>query len=140
MKKRGFTLLEVMVATVLMAISVTGLLSLLSTSLRNASRLTEHDRAAQLARRTMDELLLAPRLPKHLPIEGAWDPAISGGLQGGWRAQVTPFERHPQAGAGSLALERLQLEIWWMAGDRRRTFAIEGYRKVILRPEDMGAP
>lgn len=135
--RRGFTLLEVLVATVLMAIAVAGLLSNLSTSLRNASRLTDHDRVAMLARRKMDELLLVPRLPKYQILEGAWDSSISGEMNGGWRAQLMPFERPPGAGAGSLALDRLELEVWWMAGSQRRNFTLEGYRTAVLTPEDV---
>jgi general secretion pathway protein I len=135
--RRGFTLLEVLVATVLMAVAVAGLLSNLSTSLRNASRLTEHDRAAMLARRKMDELLLVPRLPKYQILEGTWDRSVAGEMRGGWRAQLMPFERPPGAGAGSLALDRLELEVWWMAGSQRRNFTLEGYRTAVLTPEDV---
>jgi general secretion pathway protein I len=53
--RRGFTLLEVLVATTLMAIAITGLLGALRVSLTNASRLTETDRAAALARRPLDD-------------------------------------------------------------------------------------
>ena len=93
MKTRGFTLLEVLVATLIMAVAVTGLLSALSTSLRTASRLTDYDRAGLLARQKMDELLLANKLPKLAPFEGTWDPALTGGLKMGWRARVSPFEK-----------------------------------------------
>jgi type II secretion system protein I len=41
MNRRGFTLLEVLVATVIMATAVIALLSNLSTSLNNAARLTD---------------------------------------------------------------------------------------------------
>ena len=56
--RAGFTLLEVLVATTIMAIAVSGLLASLSTSLRVASRLTDYDRATLLAREKMDELLV----------------------------------------------------------------------------------
>jgi type II secretion system protein I len=75
MRERGFTLLEVLVATTLMAVAVVGLLGSLRTSLSNAARLTDYDRAALLARRQMDELLAARLLPKGVPIEGAVRPA-----------------------------------------------------------------
>jgi general secretion pathway protein I len=139
---RGFTLLEVMVATTIMAIAVVGLLSSLSTSLRNASRLTDYDRAALVARRTMDQLLLDQRLPRFAPVEGRWDPAATG-VEGGWRARFTLFEVPPGAGAGAPILDRLELEVWWMNAGRRRSFALEGFRRGILRPEDVpfiGAP
>lgn len=134
--KRGFTLLEVLVATLIMALAVTGLLSSLSTSLGTASRLTDYDRAAQLARQKMDELLVDARAPKLAPFGGAWGPEITGNLQAGWRAQITPFEVPPGAAIGTLILERIQLEIWWINGVRRRTFALEGYRQSALTPDE----
>jgi general secretion pathway protein I len=136
MRRRGFTLLEVLVATVIMATAVVALLSNLSTSLNNAARLTDYDRAALLARRTMDELLLQPNLPKLAAIEGSFDPGLTG-TEGGWKARVTPFERLPQAGPGALALDRIELEVWWMSGGQRRTLSLEAFRPTVLRPEDI---
>jgi hypothetical protein len=120
-----------------MALAITGLLSSLSTSLRNAARLTDHDRAAMLARRKMDELLVAPRLPRYQIMQGVWEPSVAGEMHGGWRAQLTPFERPPNPGPGTMALDRLELEIWWMAGAQRRSFTLEAFRTVVLRPEDL---
>ncbi|MBZ5609669.1 MAG: type II secretion system GspH family protein [Acidobacteriia bacterium] len=138
MKNRGFTLLEVLVATVIMAVAVTGLLSALSTSLRTAARLTDYDRAVLLGRQKMDELLIADKLPKLTPFEGTWDASITGGLPIGWKARLSPFEAPPNAGPGTPFLERIQLEIWWMSGEQRRTLSLEGFRRSIaLTPEDM---
>jgi general secretion pathway protein I len=138
--RKGFTLLEVLVATVLMAFAVTALLSSLSTSLRNAARLTDHDRAAMLARRKMDELLLVPRFPHYQVVQGVWDPVVAGEMNGGWRARLTPFERPPNPGPGAMAIDRLEVEVWWMAGEQRRSFTVEGFRTVVLRPEDLAGP
>ncbi|MCL6544271.1 MAG: type II secretion system GspH family protein [Bryobacteraceae bacterium] len=136
--RRGFTLLEMLVATVILGIAVVGLLSNLSTSLRNASRLSDYDKAALLARRTMNELLLDRSLPKDQILEGVYsEDAV--GLKGGWRARLTNFES-PQAPApGVPVVERLELEIWWMSGERRRTLALEGFRRAVI-PFPAGGP
>ena len=139
MRRRGFTLLEVLVATVIMAVAVTALMSNLTTSLNNAAKLTEYDRLTVLARRKMDELLVARNLPRAIPFNGGFDPVASGGMNCGWQARVSAFESPPGAGAGVRALERVELEVWWMRGPDKRTLRLEAFRQGILRPEDVGA-
>jgi general secretion pathway protein I len=138
--RHGFTLLEVMVATLLMAIAVTGLLGALRTSLNNASRLTETDRAAVLARRQMDELLATRLLPKGVPLEGRFPPELSGGVEAGWKARVLPFESMAPPGQapapGSRIMERIVLEVWWKNGRQDRSIIVEAYRGATMRPED----
>jgi general secretion pathway protein I len=138
-KQGGYTLLEVLVATMIMAIAVTGLLSALSTSIGNAARLTVYDRAALLGRQKMDELLIADKLPKLTPFEGTWAPDIAGDLRAGWRARLSPFEMPPTAGPGTPYLERVELEIWWMNGEKRRTLSLDGFRRSVITPEDRAA-
>lgn len=136
MNQRGFTLLEVLVATVIMAIAVTGLLSALSTSLGSASRLTDYDRAALLGRQKMDELLIGNKLPKLTPFDGTWGPEVAGDLEAGWRARISPFEMPSTRGPGTPYLERVELDIWWMAAGKRRTLSLEGFRRSVMTPED----
>jgi general secretion pathway protein I len=136
MKQRGFTLLEVLVATVIMAIAITGLLSALSTSMRSAARLTDYDRAALLGRQKMDELLIATKAPKLAPFEGTWGPEVAGDLRSGWIARITPFDVPSPKGPGMPYLERIELQIWWMSGEKRRTLSLEGFRRSILTAEE----
>ncbi|MEZ5401721.1 MAG: type II secretion system protein [Bryobacteraceae bacterium] len=130
MKRRsaqaGFTLLEVLVATTIMAIAISALMSALGTSVRAAARVTDSDRAAILAKRTLDALLIEPPPPGQI-IEGVFGPA-AGGLRGGWRARAEPFEAYPSLPASNGALYRIIVEVWWMSGATRRTFELEGYR------------
>ncbi|MBI1896125.1 MAG: type II secretion system protein [Acidobacteria bacterium] len=134
MNRRGFTLLEVLVATVIMAIAVGGLLSSLSTSMRNASRLTAYDRAAMLARHKMDELLATRPLPMMATIEGQWPE-----MEAGWRARMTPFDFPPGAGPQTPVLERIELEVWWMQGREHRTFTLDAFRRSPLTEKAIAA-
>jgi general secretion pathway protein I len=134
--ERGFTLLEVLVATAIMGIAVAGVMSGLSAATQNTSRLTQYDRATILARQVMDELLVDDTLSRKIPVEGRFTPAQSGGVDAGWRASVTPFEGLQGAGSGSIVLDQIRLEVWWMDGATRRSFSVDGYRRGVLHPED----
>lgn len=134
---RGFTLLEMMVATVILAVAIVGLVSAITGSLRNAARLSGYDRAVQLARERMNELLLDDRLPRGSVIEGAFDPQQTGGIPAGWRARVSLAEKSPAPAPGDVAIDRVELEVWWMSGAQRRTFNLEAYKPHTLRPEEI---
>ncbi|PYT32385.1 MAG: hypothetical protein DMG57_01960 [Acidobacteria bacterium] len=138
-RERGFTLLEVLVATVIMGIAVIGLLSAISTSLRNADRLTNYDRVAEIARAKMDSLLVDQHLPEFAILQGAIDRSLTGGAEAGWRARVTPFERPAGRAPGTPVLERIELEIWWTVGDNKRTFTLDAFRRKLLLPQDAAA-
>ncbi len=133
--QRGFTLLEVLVATAIMGLTVAGVMSGLASATRNAARVTQYDRATMLARSKMDELLVDETLPRDRPVSGRFEVAQSGGVEAGWQAQLGTFESLvDNPGLGSWVVERIQLEIWWMDGTTRRSFSLEGFRRNILRP------
>ena len=132
-QERGFTLLEALVATMIMGIAVAGILEALTASSRNAGRLTQADRAVLLARTKMDELLVNDALPRKSFIDGRFSAAESGATDAGWRARVTPFESAPDANDMNWVMDRIELEIWWMDGATRHSFSLEGYRRALLR-------
>ena len=133
MKRAGFTLLEVLVATVIMGIAVAGMISGLSQSVKNASRLGDYDRAAMLARTKMNDLLLDANLPFEGSVSGQFDPEQSGGAQAGWQASLQPFEAPPYAGPGTTILQQVALEIWWQPYyGTRRTMQLTGYRQTNI--------
>jgi len=116
-KQAGFSLLEVLVATVIMGIAVTALIVGLSQSVKNASRLSEYDHAAMMARTKMNELLLDANLPFDGAVEGTFDPKSG----------------RPGAFPGAMILQQVALEIWWQpATGTRRTMQLSGYRPVRI--------
>ena len=137
MRRRGFTLLEMLVATTIMGVAVVGLLANLSTSMRTAARLTEYDRATVLAREKMEELLIDQSLPKQIPIQGTFDASLAGGIEAGWRARISPYEAPPNAGVGTGVLERVELEVWWGAGETKRKLSLEAFRPYVLKDSDV---
>ncbi|HWB95096.1 MAG TPA: type II secretion system protein [Bryobacteraceae bacterium] len=136
-RERGFTLLELLVATVIMGIAVVGLMAAISTSVRNASRLSDYDRATLLARSKMDELLMAQPLPLNTELSGPFDPVLLAGDEGGWRARVTPFELPPRPTIGAPALDRVELQVWWKTGGQEHTFRLDAYRTRFLTQMDV---
>jgi general secretion pathway protein I len=135
---RGFTLLEVLVATLILGVAVAGLLFNINTSMRNAARLADYDRTTFLAKRQMDELLHDPLLPRSTVLTGEIDPRLAGGAKAGWRAQLDLFEAPPGAQNGARVLDQLRLEVWWGEEENRRTLELDSYRPGILGPP--GAP
>jgi hypothetical protein len=65
-------------------------------------------------------------------------------VEGGWRAFLATFEEPPKVVPGVSVLERLELQVWWMSGARRRTLSMEAFRTTTIRPPDLaggsGAP
>jgi prepilin-type N-terminal cleavage/methylation domain-containing protein len=130
----GFTLLEALVATMIMGVAVAGIMDALAASSRNVSRLTQSDRAVVLARAKMDELLVNDALPRNQFVEGVFSGAEAGAINTGWRARVTPLEAAPGAVDLNWVIDRVELEIWWTDGPVRRSFSLEGYRRSLLPP------
>lgn len=137
-RQAGFTLLEVLVATTIMAVAIVGLVSMLSNTIRNAARLTDYDRATILAKRKMDELLLDRQAPRFIPVQGVWPAAATGSAAVGWSAVITPFEMPPSLGAGMAVLDRVALKVYWHdSAGHERSFNLEGFRRGILTPPDI---
>jgi len=129
--RAGFTLLEVLVATVIMGVAVTALIVGLSQSVKNAGRLADYDRAVMLARTRMNDLLLDVNLPFDGSVNGVFPADEAGGIPSGWNAALKPFDVPPNALPGATVLQQIALDIWWEPSTGgRRTMHLESYRQA----------
>jgi general secretion pathway protein I len=106
--QHGFTLLEILVALAILALSLGILLQLLSRNLQSAGYSEEYSRAVMLARMKMEEMLV-----RESPV-----PAIlAGDLEGGyvWSAQWRPTD---PADAEKLAPFELSVTVQWGKSER----------------------
>jgi general secretion pathway protein I len=133
--RRGFTLLEMIVATLIMGIAVTGLLSGIVGATRNAVRVREYDRVAQLAREEMNRLLVDYTIPQNGSIGNNFDTDLTGGMEAGWRAKTSLAEAPPNSTPGQFFLERIELEVWWQSGANRRSVILEGSRRNVVQAQ-----
>jgi general secretion pathway protein I len=125
--QRGFTLIEVLLATTILAIAVSALLSNLSTSTSNLMRVNDADRLTFFTKRKMDELITVQNFPRGTFIEGVFEFDNQRRPVCGWRARILPFG--PPAPNGIERLERVELETWLQRGARRRTLFVESFRR-----------
>lgn len=127
---KGFTLLEVLMAAVLLGAVFVSVMGLLSQSLRNVDRMKPHQRAMLHAREKMTELLLREELAgEHAA--GAWDDGYR------WEAEITPYELGGSWQGAGYDLFRLRVEVSWGEKDRVKTYVLEtsqGARRASTPP------
>ena len=113
----GFTLIETLVAVMILAISVVVVLQLFSGGLK-ASRLSgDYTRAIFHAREKMDELLLLGSLTEGV-LEGEFDDGYK------WRATIATVEPEEEKTGFSVDTFKIDVDISWSYGSRDKHFAV----------------
>jgi type II secretion system protein I len=131
--RKGFTLLEVLIATAILGTAVAALFSLLSGSLGNISKLRAPEQALLLGQSRLNELLAqgaaagqpqTQEFPLDQKLEGRWDDEFR------WEALATRFRPSEERRPGDIALVRITLDVFWKAraGGEERKLSLETYQ------------
>ena len=120
----GFTLLEVLVAMVVLGTAIAALFGLLSSSLGNLRRVESTSRAAMLGRSKLSELLVQRGMPM-APADMS-QLQLGGTVSGRWD-EVTRWEATASAGSSRIASNRsisvpvkIQLAVFWRRDPNER--------------------
>ncbi len=124
--QRGTTLLEVVLATLLLGVAAAGLLGAVNRALAGVQAARDHSRAVTHANSVLDELLALPRLRVGQALQGSVD------ATSGWKAVAEPLQL-PNDRSGTTGLIEVQVEVWWLSGGQRKTLTLEGYRREERR-------
>jgi prepilin-type N-terminal cleavage/methylation domain-containing protein len=130
-RQAGFTLLEVLVATMILGTAVAALFGLLSGSLSNARRLQAPEQALLLARSELNALLAAseqgraasPALPLDQSIRGSWDDNFR------WEARASRVPTTRPVNPGAPILVRVEFNTYWKTetGSGEKQLSFETY-------------
>ena len=122
--KKGFTLLEVLVAMSVLSISLVVVLQLFSGGLK-ASRLSdEYTRGIFYAREKLDEILLAEELTAGV---------INGEFEGGfkWQAEAQPLDIPDSEGLRlPFRAFNITVDVGWQEGEREKHFSVSAVKLV----------
>jgi prepilin-type N-terminal cleavage/methylation domain-containing protein len=120
--QRGFTLLEALVAVMILGGAVAAISGVLSTSLRNIARAEDYERVTLLARAQMNELLALPPWKDGNTWSGQW----AGDYHWKAQAQAVPTARGAQESARVLV--RMTLVGVWKTTRGEKTYTLETAR------------
>jgi len=125
-RQRGFTLLEALVAVMILGSAVAATSGVLSTSLRNIGRAEDYQRVTLLARAQMNELMALPAWKDGTTWSGEW----AGDYHWTARAELVP----PAHGAENAVyvLVRMTLVGVWKTTRGSKSYTLETARVQAL--------
>ena len=115
---RGFTLIEVLVSTVLLASVFVAVASLASQSMRNLNKMQPHERALSHAREKMNQLLLLEELQPGVS-SGSWEDGCR------WEAAISPNAYSSKSSGPGYGLFNIRVLISWGIAPAEKTYVVE---------------
>ena len=118
MRQKGFSLLEVLVAFSIMAMSLAFIYKAMGSNARSVGDLTLRQQATMLAESVL--------LTKDSVNAKGWNESGSSGVFG-WRVSSQPFAQssQPAESAEWVPLHQIQIEVTWPEGSKNRQFDVK---------------
>lgn len=123
-KSRGFSLLEILVAFVVMGLVVGTLLQLFGTSMRNVALSDEYSFAVQVAESRLQSV------GSEIKVEQGSESGVEEGTPYHWVVEMEPVELHEDQQDFSLSVQpyRVSVVVNWESNGKRREFMLSSLR------------
>jgi general secretion pathway protein I len=125
----GFSLLEVIVATAIVAIAFVALMEIFSSGLRTEGMADEYTLAMQHATRVMNDVLVTSRQAQSAQFDGRFDDGAT------WHASVEPFVSPGEVidPARPMRMQRmlLRVEVTWSSRGSPKKVQLQTIKNVI---------
>ena len=125
----GFTLIEVLVAFVLLAMLLGGFLNVFSSGLKSVRSSEAHAAAVQVAEARMATIGV------EIPLaEGVETGLSDDGYR--WTTEIGPFELEGEESSADLAALRVRVTVAWQAAGQERSVVLETLRLIPVTSDD----
>lgn len=130
-RENGFTLIETLVATMILAIGVVMILQLFSGGLRSGKLSKDYSRAIFDAKSKMNEILLVDKLA-----EGSLRGVFEDGYE--WDAVISKVDKNEDEDKKTDYVQRfnIKLTVTWVEGNRNKEFVLDTVQLVHELKED----
>lgn len=124
--KRGFTLLEVMIAIAILGVALTVILQLFAQGLDSAKRSGEYSKAILYAKEKMEELIAMDDLAEGEE-SGEFDDVYR------WHSEIKPAELEDEEGYQYFPMKILELtvRVSWLSDGKEKNFAVKTLKSLI---------
>lgn len=129
-KQRGFSLIEIIAALLLLAIAFAALMQVAGGSISLTNNAADHAQAALWARSMLDSAGMEKKLQPGTS-EGKFDDQYR------WRLTVQPYQASDAGGNSPMQIFKLDLDVMW-GGQRGRTAHFSTLRLVSAVPQGQG--
>lgn len=126
-RQKGFTLIEVLIASAIFGIAATSLFGLLSKSLANLKKLEEVRHYQLAGEDIMNRVLLLSQLPPGGTIEGQLEH-----LQGRWAVKVTPWIPSVLEPTTPEAVMKIDVQVRWQGRSGERNIELEALKTIAI--------
>ncbi len=133
MKRRGFTLIEVVVSLALLGIGLLVIIELFSGGLRLGRVSEEYTKAAHYGRMKLDELSLKPAIEEGVE-EGEFNEDYRWRIETK-RVNLLPFEGETDF-KPPVELFQVKIDVFWRSGLKERSVRLESYRTIPLKADE----